>query len=385
MSLKGIIQTWHQACCHFDKLQLPEALLKFQAIDSPTAKILHNIGCIHMLQKSYAEAVKSFQESTEKDHHLALSYFTMGLCYHHSQRYAEAAASFNEARSLIKGTEINYKQIGAPVVLSSKLVDECLHVSKESQSKKKHCQLPIVAISDCLFRPPRSMVDNLVKQDFLGKAKIVASTDSKDAIGAATQQSAVQPSSTQSMSHSSPGLIKKDITNIPRPPSRPPPRYPHHKGDSTKSIRATDQRKEDLNQSHLNKTHYQTPSESHNVDLGKVVPVPYLVTRFQTTPDGSVDTAFPAYSVPNRPIPDTPTDIKIQKNFLASPYLVTDLSKFLSPSGQLETRVTLERSSSAVSGQPRSRLVEKGTVSSYQQPVKKPTRPPPPRTGFHSE
>ncbi|KAH9488196.1 hypothetical protein Btru_064811 [Bulinus truncatus] len=368
MALKDTIETWNQACCMLDEMKLPDAVLRLQAIENPTAKIVHNVGCILMLQNLFPEAVKSFQSSIEKDKHFALSYFILGLCQHQLHKYSESLASFKESRSHIKGPEINYKQLGAPMVLTGHLVDQCIAISKDCISKKKHVLLPDVSILDCVFRPPKSMVDNLVKKDFLGKAKIVSSNEPKDSLSAG-HYSDIQPSGT-CQTKTSP-MTTKDFRSIPCPPNRPPPRPP--RTDLTQNEKAMP---------HSFHVHSQMSSHARGSELDTVIPAAYSVP----TSHQLVGLTTQGYSVPNQHLTLTGSaSVPLKKAPEVSPYLVTDLSKLLLDTIHSKPTVSVQRSKSAVTVP--MKFVDQKTRAdskSLRQPANKPARPPPPSRGLNT-
>ncbi|RUS80449.1 hypothetical protein EGW08_011818 [Elysia chlorotica] len=235
MDLKDTLAKWHTGMCLLDSNKsLDEAISVLLSIRSPSSKIIHNIGCIKMKQGLFLDAILCFNQSLEKDKYLALSYFQRGVCYYETQRFDGAELDFLTAQSMCPKDGINYRQLGADFVLSPELLGECLKVTRETLSLRRSGQFPKFDSDRCLFRPPKKMVDNLVKQDFLGKAKVISSTAEQDILYATDkmQNSSSAPRRSAQSSPSASTHQKIMVTPsgakivVPPRPTRPPPNLP---------------------------------------------------------------------------------------------------------------------------------------------------------------
>ncbi|GFN90222.1 neutrophil cytosol factor 2 [Plakobranchus ocellatus] len=238
MDLKDTIAKWHAAMCLLEeRTDLEKAVGVLLSIRVPSAKTYHNIGCIRMLQALYSEAIQYFSQSLEQDKYLALSYFLRGICYHKTQRHDRAELDFLTAQSMSPQDGIDYRQLGADFLLTPGYLGDCLKITRETFARKTNRQLPECDIKSCLFYPPKKMVQNLTKQDFLGKAKIISSTEEVDIIYATDKManySGISMNTTDSSSLSSqvPRQSRVIVTPggaeiiVPPHPRRPPPALP---------------------------------------------------------------------------------------------------------------------------------------------------------------
>ncbi|XP_035825735.1 uncharacterized protein LOC101863436 isoform X2 [Aplysia californica] len=156
-------------------------------------------------------------------------------------KHDRAELDFLTAKSMTPADGIDYRQLGASVLLTVEHIDDCVAAVRRSFSCQAPAILETVPIEDCLFYPPKNMVDNLVKHDFLGRAKVISSVQEKDIEYAVEQKekdvlvpanvraghSVSLPGSPKAL-HGQPlrGQSGENIRLPPRP-SRPPPRLQH--------------------------------------------------------------------------------------------------------------------------------------------------------------
>ncbi|BFZ05974.1 hypothetical protein BsWGS_09013 [Bradybaena similaris] len=237
MTLRDTVAKWHAAMCLLDENRLDEAAHKLLEIQKPSARIVYNLGLICMLQHRYRDAIEYFNTSTDQDNYLAIAFYQRGLSYYEIQRFDAARSDFLSARSMIRNEGIDYKQLGAEVILTPQLLDHCITVTEGCLSKKQmDGGLQALPVRDCVLRPQKALVDSLVKQTFLGNAKVISSAKEEDIVTAKETRKAHNPGVIKWTSVSMPSspapnrhaLSKSSTTGhlIPSPPKRPPPRLP---------------------------------------------------------------------------------------------------------------------------------------------------------------
>uniref|UniRef100_A0A0B6ZA91 Uncharacterized protein n=1 Tax=Arion vulgaris TaxID=1028688 RepID=A0A0B6ZA91_9EUPU len=235
MTLRDTVSKWHAAMCLLEDNMFTEATQKLLEIQKPSARILSNLGCICMLQQRYEDAIQYFNASIEQDQYLAVALYQRGICYHKLQRYDKAINDFRNARSMLRSEGIDYKQLGAEILLTPQLLDQCITIIEDNLNKRDLDKLQTYSVLDCIFRPPITVVDNLVKHNFLGNATVISSTEEKYIVAAPERRQLPQskmrfPNQTSLSVPSSPASsrIHQTTSNSGRtyisPPKRPPPR-----------------------------------------------------------------------------------------------------------------------------------------------------------------
>ncbi|XP_046554889.1 neutrophil cytosol factor 2-like isoform X2 [Haliotis rubra] len=264
MSLKEILTTWNEAIIHFESGRYEEAIDRFRQITDPSAKILFNIGVAYLTGAipRHDQALKWFSDAITKDPFLAVAYFQRGCTYLKLKRYREAEADFRSTLDKMRGSNlIDYRQLGLPIKLYTSQVLMNLAVALQSQSDTQgvcecvqnasrlvkdpqHERAVIAALSslptpnlslleltvkESVFRPSKSLVANLQKKDFLGKAKVVSSISPHDKFvgfeGARKCHSTpASPNPSRKGDHLSVDKIKAMKGSLtPPPPTRPAP------------------------------------------------------------------------------------------------------------------------------------------------------------------
>ncbi|KAG8926046.1 hypothetical protein FRC00_003338 [Tulasnella sp. 408] len=205
----------------------------------PNSKILFNIGLIHAANGYHEEAVTNFNAATDLDNYLAIAYFQCGVSNFLLGRYQFAYKDFDVAfkhlrenqwmyvavspapRGFLSHMKLNlasfpfftlsdYEQLGLKFKLWSAEVlynrGLCLiymnqldNGMRDLQAAKREKQVPDHDVIDdaiaaqgrqftvfslqegVLFRPSADKVKNLKTKNYMGKAKLVAATEEKDA------------------------------------------------------------------------------------------------------------------------------------------------------------------------------------------------------------
>jgi len=210
MSLKAEIETWVEALKAYDDQDFEKSLDQFQRI-ADSSKILVNIGLIYATLGEHEAAVESFNAATGLDQFLAVAYFQCGVSNFLLGRFDLAYKDFEEAYLYLRGNEsIKYEQLGlkfnlysAEVLFNRGLSQIYLNRSSEGmadlEAARKEKVTPEHDVIDdalrdqgegytvfsipvgVLYRPSENKVKNTKAKDYLGKAKLVAAEDPRDA------------------------------------------------------------------------------------------------------------------------------------------------------------------------------------------------------------
>ncbi|KAF9476353.1 NADPH oxidase regulator NoxR [Pholiota conissans] len=209
MSLKAELETWAAALKAYDEEDFEKSLDLFSRI-ADSSKILTNMGLIYATLGEHEAAVEKFMEATSLDQYLAVAYFQCGVSNFLLARYDLAAKDFEEALLYLRGNQaINYEQLGLKFRLFSAEVlfnkglsqiymgrtQEGLADMQEAKGDKATDEHNVIddAIQDrgegytvfsipvgVLYRPSEKKLKNSVTRDYMGKAKLVAASDSND-------------------------------------------------------------------------------------------------------------------------------------------------------------------------------------------------------------
>ncbi|XP_071821576.1 uncharacterized protein [Apostichopus japonicus] len=263
MSHKDSLQMWHEGVLAFESGKIDSALEKWLNIQDPSAKILFNITIALIDQGDTDGAVKTCHGVINKDKHLAIGHFLLGEVQCKKRHYDDAWKSFDAALQLLRGKDtIDYSQLGlahklykceilynqAFCYLHSGMDEWTSHLLTEAQSSKvepKHSYIDealkkclvgqpfeyVPLPSNAIFKPPKSKIDNLGRQSFLGKAKVVSQlkgTESKPPASSVASRVTTPPRvpSPPSLRVSTPPRIPSPIPPSVRPPSVPAPPPP---------------------------------------------------------------------------------------------------------------------------------------------------------------
>lgn len=210
MSLKAELEIWASALVAYDAERFDEALELFARI-SESSKILTNIGLIYATVGDHQTAVKHFQLATEADQYLSVAYFQCGVSNFLLGNFELAYKDFEDSLLYLRGNQaINYEQLGLKFKLYSAEVlfnkglsqiylgreDAGMADFAEASADKVTAEHAVIdeAIQDrgegytvfsipvgVLYRPSESKLKNTKQKDYLGKAKLVATSDASEA------------------------------------------------------------------------------------------------------------------------------------------------------------------------------------------------------------
>jgi hypothetical protein len=254
MSLKQEIETWVAALAAYDNNEFDNSLRCFEAI-SDTSKILFNLGVIHATLGEHAKAVECYQRAVQLDQYLAVAYFQQGVSNFLLGDFEEALANFNDTLLYLRGNRhIDYDQLGLKfklyscevlfnrglcyiylqqkdaglqdlvfaarekAVLDHDVIDEAI---KEQAEGYTVFSIPVGVI----YRPNEAKVKNLKKQDYLGKARLVAAHEQQHSDPrrqAALAAMGIDDRPGEKLSYAALNLVKPGLSSRSRQQSEPP-------------------------------------------------------------------------------------------------------------------------------------------------------------------
>ncbi|KAH7915068.1 hypothetical protein BJ138DRAFT_1142564 [Hygrophoropsis aurantiaca] len=270
LSLKAELETWAAALKAYDAQDFDTALDLFSRI-ADSSKILTNMGLIYATIGEHETAVEQFTAATNLDSYLAVAYFQCGVSNFLLGRYDLALRDFDEALLYLRGNQaINYEQIGLKFKLFSAEVlfnkglsriylgymDDGLFDMQEARKEKVTDEHNVIddAIRDhgegytvfsipvgVIYRPSENKLKNSKSKDYLGKAKLVAASDSNDITtefsGVARLKQGATPQGTFIDTDVAPALNRSATTPAPRSsPIDPLPKPPNALGRSQTTI-----------------------------------------------------------------------------------------------------------------------------------------------------
>ncbi|CAL1711160.1 unnamed protein product [Somion occarium] len=210
MSLKAELETWAAALEAYDAQDFEKSLELFSSI-ADSSKILTNMGLIYATLGEHEAAVEQFIGATQLDQYLAVAYFQCGVSNFLLTRYDLAHKDFDEALLYLRGNQsINYEQLGLKFKLFSAEVlfnkglaqiymgrlQEGLMDMEEGRKEKVTDEHNVIddAMAErgdgytvfsipvgVLYRPSESKLKNAKAKDYMGKARLVATSDANEA------------------------------------------------------------------------------------------------------------------------------------------------------------------------------------------------------------
>ncbi|KAI5118279.1 hypothetical protein M0805_006020 [Coniferiporia weirii] len=210
MSLKAELETWSNALTAYDAEDFERALDLFSRI-ADSSKILTNMGLIYATLGEHEAAVEQFNAATQLDQYLAVAYFQCGVSNFLLGRYELSLHDFDEALLYLRGNQtINYEQLGlrfklfsAEVLFNRGLahiyldrIDLGLEDMQAARAEKATDEHNVIddAITDrgegytvfsipvgVLYRPSENKLKNAKTKDYMGKAKLIATSSVEEA------------------------------------------------------------------------------------------------------------------------------------------------------------------------------------------------------------
>jgi len=254
MSLKQEIENWVAALAAYDNNEFDISIKCFEMI-SDTSKILFNLGVIHATLGQHGRAVECYQRAVQLDQYLAVAYFQQGVSNFLMGDFEEALANFNDTLLYLRGNNhIDYEQLGLKFKLHSCEVlfnrglcyiylqqkdagmqdlifaarekavpdhDVIEEAIKEQAEGYTVFSIPVGVI----YRPNEAKVKNLKKQDYLGKARLVAAFENQHhnpRRQAALAAMGIDDRPGENLSYAALNLVKPGLTSRSRQQSEPP-------------------------------------------------------------------------------------------------------------------------------------------------------------------
>lgn len=195
-----------EAIARYDNNEFEDAIRTFDKI-ADTSKILFNLGVIHATLGEHPEAIESYRRSLKLDPYLAIAYFQSGVSNFLMGNFEDALRNFNDALLWLRGNpfidyeqlQLKYKLYTAEILFNRGLCyiflrkpDLGMHDLYAAQKEKITEDHDVIdeAIRDqaegytvfsipvgTVYRPPEVKVKNLGVKDYLGKARLIATSD----------------------------------------------------------------------------------------------------------------------------------------------------------------------------------------------------------------
>ncbi|KAH0829218.1 hypothetical protein J3R83DRAFT_2781 [Lanmaoa asiatica] len=253
LSLKAELETWAAALKAYDEQDFEKALDLFSCI-ADSSKVFTNIGLIYATIGEHETAVEHFVAATNLDSYLAIAHFQCGVSNFLLERYDLALLNFEDAYLYLRGNEaINYEQIGlkfklfsAEIMFNKGLARMNLGYAeggmadmREASTQKVTNEHGVIdeAIRDrgegytvfsipvgVLYRPSENKLKNSKSKDYLGKAKLVAASDSNDAFTEFTGVMKLQQASGENLDNKDEDKSDAELSVLSRSATAPAPR-----------------------------------------------------------------------------------------------------------------------------------------------------------------
>ncbi|KAI9218957.1 hypothetical protein BC828DRAFT_387239 [Blastocladiella britannica] len=258
MSLKQELVQWNEAAKAYEAGDYEGAIDLFEPI-ADSSKIHFNLGMIFQSLGQHEEAILAFNDSVTCDMYLSVAYFQMGVSLYILQDFEQALTAFDNAFLYFRGTfAIDYTQLGLEYKLYScevqynraltffqlddeqaamqdlamankgKAIPEHEVINEAIQYRGDGCQLFQVP-ANLIYKPAKHKIENAKKVDYLGRSKVVATTDASDNFiefkGARGIKPEAEPDFTPirtlQRKNSAPNIMPARIDTIGRRPSAP--------------------------------------------------------------------------------------------------------------------------------------------------------------------
>ncbi|KAL9100647.1 MAG: hypothetical protein Q9163_003995 [Psora crenata] len=246
MSTKQEIETWVIAQAQYDNHEFEEALKTFDTI-SDSSKILFNCGMIHATLGQHAKAVECFQRAIKRDNYLAIAYFQQGVSNFLMGDFEEALANFNDTLLYLRGNRlINYEQLGLKyklyscevlfnrglcyVYLKQKEIGmaDLKFAAQEKQTPEHDVideaiqegaeEFTVFSIGvGTIYCPNSAKVKNLKAKDYLGRARLIATSNQNHVEASDAKKAALQALAGRSPDDRPPESISFAASNLVRP------------------------------------------------------------------------------------------------------------------------------------------------------------------------
>ncbi|KAG3288461.1 NADPH oxidase activator 1, transcript variant X2 [Ictidomys tridecemlineatus] len=112
-SLGDQVRDWHLGAQAVARGDWSSALRLFSGISEQPARILFNVGCVHLLAGDPEAALQAFDQAVTKDPCMAVGFLQRGVANFQLERFQGALSDFQLALAQLRGnTVIDYTQLG---------------------------------------------------------------------------------------------------------------------------------------------------------------------------------------------------------------------------------------------------------------------------------
>ncbi|XP_023556103.1 NADPH oxidase activator 1 isoform X2 [Octodon degus] len=207
-SLGEQVRDWHQGAEAVARGDWGFALRLFSGVTELPSRMSFNVGCVHLLAGDPEAALRAFDQAVTKDTCMAVGFLQRGVAHFQLRRFQESLSDFQLALAQLRGNSvIDYSQLGLRFKLQAwevlynvacaqcqlGLWDEAADTLAEAVSRwperaREGLTTALYHVQQAplqprqvppgeVFRPHRRYLEHLEPKDFLGKAKVVVSTD----------------------------------------------------------------------------------------------------------------------------------------------------------------------------------------------------------------
>ncbi|KAL8559809.1 hypothetical protein ACOMHN_030145 [Nucella lapillus] len=249
-----IVRTWQNAVEAVEDGRLEEAVSLFLEIQHYSAKIWFNLSTVDILQGNFKAAYEKLKECLQRDKYLVVAHFQRGVVACCQGRLRAAREMFMQAEKNLRHSDsIDYNQLGLDLRLTrQQILHNMTTVDNYLRANRQMTEIPerelelLPPVS--LFRPARSLVDNIEKKNFLQSAKVISAVPeiARDQHGNVVRHSQSSSAPTSPSTHRRKGLNPQPTAARTPPPSRPPPcRPPPRLPPSSRAHSGTSHRHDD--------------------------------------------------------------------------------------------------------------------------------------------
>ncbi|KAK3580916.1 hypothetical protein CHS0354_008206 [Potamilus streckersoni] len=209
---KDSFAKWQKGADMYQNGLYEDCIEILSSITEPSARIYYNISCAHLKLGNLQNAHESLTDAVIRDNHMVLAFFQRGVVNMKLDRLQEAEQDFRKAIERMHDClVIDYKQLGLrgkcyryQILFNQALIHvnrqrykealellqkagevagglmhekEIKYVTDLIANKQYKKPKPMEMSMNCIFHPPKSVISNLDKRQYLLKAKVVAAYD----------------------------------------------------------------------------------------------------------------------------------------------------------------------------------------------------------------
>ncbi|CAG2191047.1 NCF2 [Mytilus edulis] len=217
MAFLETVRCWNEGVVAFQEDRYKDSLLSFNSILEPSARIQFNIACVLKGLSRENDCIVHLGEAIKKDPHLAVAFYHRAVQYLKLKKYGEALDDLDRAEQSLRGSSfIKYSQLGLNFTLYKFEIQfnravcfarqgdirTAVHMLIDAgkiAEEEVHSRISVKTIQDltlvkqegykgnlpssfnefevpgeCLFQPPKDMVANLGRKEYVAKSKVIA-------------------------------------------------------------------------------------------------------------------------------------------------------------------------------------------------------------------